>query len=120
MEEYSWLIEILLPVAASVAGWLVGRKQRNNSFLAELQGSINTLAAKNADQMDEILKLREEIIKLRSENLAQSQELARVREENRLLNEQMTALRKENQELNEKVSALTEQLSGVRTITKTR
>ena len=116
--DYRWLVELGIGTLTALAGWFAGRRQKNNSFLTELQASIDTLAAKNAEQMNEILKLREEVIKLRSENLTQSKELAQVREENRQLNEQMTMLRKENESLNEKVTNLTNQLAGVKTITK--
>lgn len=114
------LLEIILPVATSALGWLVGRRQRNNQFLGELQGSIDMLAAKNGEQMNEILKLREEVVKLRTENLSQSKEIIQVKEENRKLNEQMTELRKENKALSEQVSALTDRLQGVKTITRTK
>ncbi len=91
-EELRWLFEILIPLGASAMGWFVGRKQRNNRFLEELQSSVNLLAAKNAEQMEEILKLREEIVILRSENL----------------------------EFKAQVDKLTNQLAGVKTITKTK
>lgn len=120
LSEYRWVVEIVVGLLTSSVGWLVGRRQRNNVFLSELQSSIDSLAAKNAEQMNEILKLREQVVELRTENLTQSKELVQVREENRMLNEQITALRKDNRELNAKVSALTEQLSGVKTITRTK
>ena len=113
-----WLFELALGVLTSIAGWIVGRRKRNNSFLADLQRSIDALAAKNAEQMNEILKLREEVVILRTENLAQSKEILALREENKELSAQVESLREENGALNEKVSRLTEQLAGVKTITR--
>jgi len=120
MEEYRWMVDIAVAAITAIVGWVVGRRNRDNAFLMELQTSINTLAAKNAEQMDEILKLRDEVIKLRSENLSQSQEIARVREENALLNRQMAALREENGQLKEQMQFLTDKLEGVKTITRTK
>lgn len=118
MDEYRWIAELALGVISSIAGWLVGRRQRNNNFLAELQKSINNLAEINSKQMEEILKLRENVITLRSENFFLKQSLSQVQKENESLNLQMAALREENQKLSEQVSALSEQLSGIRTITR--
>lgn len=117
-----WVAGILIPVVTSVVtsmvGWWAGRRQRNNDFIGALQRSINELSAKNSDQMNEILKLREEIINVRTENMGQSRELNVLREENRQLNEQVAALREENKVLSEQVQQLTDKLSGVKTITK--
>ena len=118
LESLRWLIELAMGTVSALAGWIVGKRKRNNSFLGELQGSIDMLAAKNGEQLNEILKLRDEVIKLRAENLSQSKEIEHVRSENRLLGEQIRALRDENAELNSKVQTLTEQLAGVKTITK--
>lgn len=115
-----WAIGILIPVVTSLAGWWAGRRQRNNDFIGALQKSINELSMKNSEQMNEILKLREELISVRTENMEQSRELNVLREENRQLNEQVAALREENRLLSEQVSQLNEQLSGVKTITKTK
>ena len=120
LADYRWLIELAVATLTAFAGWMAGRRQRNNVFLAELQGSIDTLAQKNSEQMNEILKCRQEIIEQRTENLSLKTELSQVRTENERLNEQMTALREENRQLNEKVSILTEQLANVKTITKVK
>jgi septal ring factor EnvC (AmiA/AmiB activator) len=115
-----WAIGILIPVVTSLCGWWAGRRQRNNDFIGALQRSINELSAKNSEQMNEILKLREEIITVRTENMEQSRELNVLREENRQLNEQVAALREENRLLSEQVQQLHDQLSGVKTITKSK
>lgn len=115
-----WAIGILIPVITSLAGWWAGRRQRNNDFIGALQKSINELSMKNSEQMNEILKLREEIITVRTENMEQSRELNTLREENRQLNEQVAALREENRILSEQVQQLHDQLAGVKTITKSK
>lgn len=137
MEDFRWLIELITGLVATATGWIVGRRQRNNAFLGELQSSIDALATKNSQQMDEILKLREQVIDLKTENVSQSKEITRLRKVNDVLKQQMTELRAENQklsaklnaltelraenqELSAKLNALTEQLSGVKTITKSK
>jgi chromosome segregation ATPase len=120
LNSLRWLFELGLGLLTSVAGWIVGRRKRNNLFLEDLQRSIDALAAKNAEQMNEILKLREEVVNLRTENLSQSKEILALRDDNKQLSEQVAFLREENSTLNEKVSLLTEQLSGVKTITRSK
>lgn len=100
-----------MAAVTAIAGWLVGRRQKNNQFLGDLQGSINLLADKNREQMNEILKLREEIIKLRDENLTQSKEIAAQSRE-------ISALKEENAGLREQIASLQEQLSNIKTITR--
>lgn len=106
LNSLRWLFELGIATLTSLAGWIVGRKKRNNSFLEDLQRSIDALAAKNAEQMNEILKLREEVVNLRAENLAQSKEILALREDNKFLTEQVESLRN--------------QLAGVKTITKSK
>lgn len=120
LNDYRWLVELLVGLGASAVGWFVGRRQKNNTFLGELQDSINALATKNAEQMNEILKLREQIVELRTENLTQTKELEQMRGENRELNEQVTALRKENLEFKEQITILTQQLSNIKSITRSK
>jgi hypothetical protein len=55
----------LAPVLTGVAGWLGGRRKKNNDFLGDLQASIDLLAEKNKILMEEVIKLREENAKLR-------------------------------------------------------
>jgi len=62
------IVNILIPCVTGIAGWFVGRKKQRNDFLKELQESVDLLAQKNKLQMEEILKLRDEVVILRSEN----------------------------------------------------
>jgi len=62
------VINVLTTGIAGVVGWVVGRRKQKNDFLGELQQSINMLAEENKQQMNEIIKLRKEVIVLREEN----------------------------------------------------
>ena len=55
----------IAPVLTGVAGWLGGRRKKNNDFLGDLQASIDLLAEKNKTLMEEVVKLREENAELR-------------------------------------------------------
>ncbi|MDR0834608.1 MAG: hypothetical protein LBN93_10585 [Candidatus Symbiothrix sp.] len=65
--DWTTLLSILLPAITGIAGWFTGRKKQSNDFLNELQSSINMLAVKNRELMDEVIKLREENAELRVE-----------------------------------------------------
>lgn len=114
------LAEVLTPLLTGIVGWSVGRRKRNNDFISELQNSINALAAKNAEQMEEIIKLRDEVVKLRSENFELTKEVDHLTGANRQLTQEVEALRKENEQLNRQIQQLTTQLDNVKTITKSR
>lgn len=73
------LISLLLSPATGVIGWLAGKRKRNNEFLHEMQESINMLAAKNNDLM-------EELIKVKTQNAQLIVEVEHMRAENRKLN----------------------------------
>ncbi len=96
--------ECLIPLASSVAGFLIGRKKRKNDFLGDLQSSIDTLSRKNSELMKRVINLNDTVIMLRNENAELKGEVA--------------LLRKENEQLSIEVGQLREQLSGVKTITR--
>ncbi len=76
-----WLSIISISIAPLTAavGWLAGKRKRNNEFLHEMQESINMLAAKNNDLM-------EELIKVKTQNAQLIVEVEHMRAENRKLN----------------------------------
>lgn len=96
---FGTVMSIVMPVLTSIAGYLAGRKKRNNNFLADLQKSIDLLAEKNKDLMSEVVKLRSENADL----------LSRIEE----LSRQNEVLRKEIEDLNTK-------LENVKTITRSK
>jgi len=59
------LINVLIPAVSLAAGWFVGRKKQKNDFLSELQSSVDMLAGKNRELLEEVVNLREENVKLR-------------------------------------------------------
>jgi peptidoglycan hydrolase CwlO-like protein len=59
----NWLLPtltIVLPVISSAVTWGVSRRQRNNSFIANLQQSIDLLSEKYTKALNELIMLREE------------------------------------------------------------
>ena len=92
METLTTILQFVAPIGTFIAGLFTGRRKRQNDFLADLQKSIDLLSAKNKELIDEVITLRGEIVKLKSEN---------------------AALRNEIEELNDK-------LSNIKTITKTK
>lgn len=120
LAEFQWLIDAAIGLASSIAGFFIGRQKKKNDFLSELQSSIDMLSKKNAEQMDEILKLREQVVILREENLELRKSQERLIVENTQLKAEVSQLRKENKEQSERIEQLQEQLRGVKTITKSK
>ena len=114
------IIDIALPAATAVAGYFTGRRKRDNDFLSELQASIDMLSAKNREHMDEVIKLRSQIVTLREENLELTKAQERILKENAALQEEIRCLREENAKQSRLIEDLQHQLAGVRTITKVK
>lgn len=104
MDVIKWAADVLLPVLTGVTGWLAGRRKRNNDFLNDLQDSINTLSAKNAELVKTVVTLNETVISLRAENAE--------------LKSEVTALRGENKQLSDEIAQLREQLGNIRSVTR--
>ncbi len=65
MTEFSWLSDLLafaLPSGflGAAVSWAVGRRKRNNDFLAEMQRSIDLLSEKYNQVLQENVSLRQE------------------------------------------------------------
>lgn len=104
MEVIKWVVDILLPVLTGVTGWLAGRRKRNNDFLGDLHGSINTLSAKNAELVKTVVALNETVISLRAENAE--------------LKSEVSALRTENKQLSDEIAQLRDQLANIKSVTR--
>jgi FtsZ-binding cell division protein ZapB len=63
--HFTDILPYLASIITGVAGWMTGRKKQRNDFVADLQASIDLLAEKNRALMEEVIKLREENIRLR-------------------------------------------------------
>lgn len=95
--EISDIISYLAPVLTGVVGFLGGRRKQKNDFLNELQSSIDLLAEKNRQLMEEVVKLRED---------------------NACLRVEVVNLRKDNEALRVELEELNRRLENVKTITK--
>jgi regulator of replication initiation timing len=65
------ILQIIVPVATAVIGWLAGRQKKKNDFLGDLQQSINLLSDENS-------KLQSEVVTLRNENTSLKTELHKL------------------------------------------
>ena len=73
------IINVITTVIAGVVGWFVGRRKQKNDFLSELQSSIDLLASKNKELMQEVVALRQENAKMRLEIEELSRKLENVK-----------------------------------------
>lgn len=62
-----------------VVAWFASSRKRRNDAISEMQESINMLSAKNADLIEEIVKLREENTALKTEIAAMRAELENIK-----------------------------------------
>lgn len=118
--QYQWILEVAMPIITGVCGFFAGRRKKDNDFLGELQKSIDLLSAKNTEQIDEIIKLRSQVVTLREENLELTKSQERLLKENADLRAEVAHLRDENAKQSERIEQLQKQLEGVRTITKVK
>lgn len=102
--DITTLIGYIFSALTGIAGWLVGRRKRQNDFITDLQSSINLLAEKNRELLNEVISLRQQNAELLSNQAEMKKEMA--------------ALRKENAGLRKEVEELSEKLSNVKTITR--
>ena len=58
----------LLTPVCSVVAWLAGRRVRNNNTLNEMQRTIDVLVEKNQELINEIIDLRQNLVKIQAEN----------------------------------------------------
>lgn len=61
------ILNFLSTPLAGAVGWFIGRRKQKNDFLAELQASIDLLATKNRELMEEVVALRRENAKMQIE-----------------------------------------------------
>lgn len=102
--DITTIIGYLFSALTGIVGWIVGRKKQNNDFISDLQDSINLLAGKNSDLLQEVVKLRQQNAELLSNQSDMKAEMAALRNEN-------AGLKREIEELNLK-------FSNVKTITR--
>lgn len=105
MDIYQMLAFGLPPVTSAVT-WFVTRSQRNNTFLSDLQASIDLLSDRYNAALEELVKVKEQNVQLmtnQNELKAQIQEMS-----------------KENNILKNTVEELNKRLEGIKTITRTK
>ena len=58
----------LIPLITALVGWIAGTRKRNNSFLQNLQDSINLLTSENKKLLADLTSVNKEILNVRKEN----------------------------------------------------
>lgn len=109
--DWGSIIGYCLTPVAGVASYFAGKKQRKNDFLNQLQSSVDMLTKKNAELLDELIKVREQ-----NADLMNGQKTLSL--ENKALKEGFKKLTEENKSLSDRVQTLTSQLENVKVITK--
>ena len=77
--QFSDILPYIVSVITGITGWLTGKRKQNNDFLKDLQASIDLLAEKNKQLMEEVVQLRQENAKLRIEVEELSRKLENVK-----------------------------------------
>ena len=114
------LTSLLLAPATGIAGWLVGKRKRNNDFLHEMQDSINTLVSENTRLLGEIIAVKRINVEVLIKNEVLEKKMASVEHQNEKLQASVNKLTKENEQLRKEVSELNGRLENVKTITRTK
>ena len=63
-----------IPIITAITGWFAGTRKRKNSFLQDLQKSINLLSAENHRLLIELTDVNKQLVNLKKEN----EELKRI------------------------------------------
>lgn len=105
MIDFGTIATYAAPVLTTIGGYFVGKRKRNNDFLDDLQKSIDLLSSKNAELIEEVVKLRGENAKLLSNQ--------------DVLQYQVDKLTRQNEKLQKEVEELNIKLENVE-ITRTK
>lgn len=109
--DWIGIASVLLTPITGFFSFKAGKRTRNNDFLQQLQNSIDLLAKRNSE-------LLQELITVKGQNADMQVAMKTLSNENKLLSEGFSRLTEENQTLSKQVEFLTEQLANVKVITK--
>ena len=104
--DWGSIVPYALTPITGVITYLLGRKQQKNSFLQDMQKSIDLLSGENARLLKELVTVNNELLE--------------VRKENKTLLLGQIEMKRENETLVTDIAALKKQLEGVKTITRTK
>lgn len=97
------LWSIIIPLAASavsgIAGWIVGRRKRDNDFLMTQQESINLLVENNKMMVGNYTEVNAELIKSKEEN-------ATLQSQVHILQKEVERLKRQNEGLSRKLKEM--------------
>lgn len=90
---FSQITPYLIPALTALTGWLAGTRKRKNSFLQDLQESINLLSAENRKLIQDITAVNNELISIKAENTQLRASVDRLCAENSQLKDEVRELR---------------------------
>jgi uncharacterized coiled-coil DUF342 family protein len=99
METISVILNFVVPALTGAVGWFAGGRKRKNDFLNDLQASVNMLASKNEELMEELVKLRSENAEQKNQLKKMQISLDEISEKNSKQMHELITLRGENKDL---------------------
>lgn len=82
-----------IPIITAITGWFAGTRKRKNSFLQDLQKSINLLSAENHRLLIELTDVNKQLVNLKKENEELKSSVDCLCVENSQLKEEVRGLR---------------------------
>ncbi|MCQ2067485.1 MAG: hypothetical protein MJY68_00045 [Bacteroidaceae bacterium] len=92
-ETLSFIGTYIIPVVTAVTGWFAGMRKRKNTFLQDLQDSINLLSAENHRLLGELTEVNRDLVGIKKENAELKVAVDRLCSENSQLKEEVRGLR---------------------------
>ena len=92
-ETLSFIGTYIIPVVTAVTGWFAGMRKRKNTFLQDLQNSINLLSAENHRLLGELTDVNRELVSIKKENAELKASVDRLCSENAQLKDEVRGLR---------------------------
>lgn len=83
----------IIPVITAITGWLAGTRKRRNTFLHDLQESINLLSSENHRLLGELTDVNHQLVNIKKENEELKASVDRLCSENSQLKEEVRGLR---------------------------
>ena len=92
-ETLSFIGSYIIPVLSAVTGWFAGMRKRKNSFLQDLQESINLLSSENHRLLNDLTDVNRELVSIKKENAELKASIDRLCSENAQLKDEVRGLR---------------------------
>ena len=92
-ETLSFIGSYIIPIITAVTGWFAGMRKRKNTFLQDLQDSINLLSSENHRLLNELTDVNRDLVGIKKENAELKASVDRLCAENAQLKDEVRGLR---------------------------